>query len=209
MINEPTVPTPENLQDLLVPYALWIDGVAGFLVCLSHRVTIGQAEVETPADIALLADVSRHHATLQRDTEGYFLEAVRKVQINGKPTDKVLLKSGDWITLGSSCQLQFFQPVPASTSARLNLTSGHRFAQPVQAVLLMADTLVIGPTEQSHVVVADMTQPLILFRNKAGLAARWSGNLQINGKTFQERAPLEAGATLETEQIRLTLERIE
>src|SRR5688572_30548644 len=108
-----------------------------------------------PVDIALLADVSRHHATIQRDTEGYFLEAVRSVQINGQPSDKTLLRSGDRITLGSSCQLQFWQPVPVSTSARVDMVSGHRFAEPVQAVLLMADTLVIGPTSQAHVQVPD------------------------------------------------------
>ena len=208
MTNEPTAPTLANLHEQFAAFALWIDGVGGYLVCLSHRLTLGQSLVESPVDIALLADVSRHHATIQRDPEGYFLEAVRKVQINGQPADKALLRTGDRITLGSSCQLQFWQPVAASTSARLDMVSGHRFAEPVQAVLLMADTLVIGPETQSHVQVADMTQPLILFRGKSGLAARWAGNLQINGRSHQERGPLELGACLTTEQISLTLERV-
>jgi hypothetical protein len=207
--NEPTAPTRANLQEQLASFVLWIDGVGGYLVCLSHRLTLGQANVEAPVDIALLADVSRHHATIQRDPEGYFLEAVRKVQINGQAMDKTLLRNSDRITLGSSCQLQFWQPVPVSTSGRLDMVSGHRFAEPVQAVVLMADTLVIGPTVQSHIQVPDMTQPLILYRNKAGLAARWSGNLQINGLTHQERGALEPGATLTTEQITLALERVE
>lgn len=208
MSNEPTAPTRANLHDQLAPFALWIDGVGGYLVCLSYRVTLGQSQVDTPVDIALIADVSRHHATIQRDPEGYFLEAARKVQINGLTIEKTLLRSGDRITLGSSCQVQFWQPVPVSTSARLDMVSGHRFAEPVQAALLMADTLVIGPATQSHVQVPDMTQPLILFRTKSGLAARWAGNLTIDGQTFHERGPLEPGATLATEQISLTLERI-
>jgi hypothetical protein len=207
--NEPTAPTIANLHDQLAAFALWIDGVGGYLVCLSHRVTLGQSQVDTPVDIALIADVSRHHATIQRDPEGYFLEAARKVQINGQTIEKTLLRSGDRITLGNSCQVQFWQPVPVSTSARLDMVSGHRFAEPVQAVILMADTLVIGPATQSHVMVPDMTQPLILFRTKSGLAARWAGNLTINGQTFQERGPLEPGATLVTEQISLALERIQ
>ena len=177
-------------------------------MCLSHRVTLGQSQVDTPVDIALIADVSRHHATIQRDPEGYFLEAARKVQINGQTIEKTLLRSGDRITLGNSCQVQFWQPVPVSTSARLDMVSGHRFAEPVQAVILMADTLVIGPATQSHVMVPDMTQPLILFRTKSGLAAHWAGNLTINGQTFQERGPLEPGTTLVTEQISLALERV-
>lgn len=208
MDDEPTAPTLANLHDQLAPYALWIDGVGGYLVCLSHRVTIGQSLADTPVDIALTADVSRHHATIQRDTEGYFLEAVRKVQINGQKIDKALLRSSDRITLGSSCQLQFWQPAPVSTSARLDMVSGHRFAEPVQAVLLMADTLVIGPSAQSHVQVPDMTQALVLFRNKSGLAARWPGSMLIGGKTYQERGPLEPGSALTTEQISLALERV-
>jgi hypothetical protein len=170
-------------------------------------VTLGQALVEKAVDIALIADVSRHHASIQRDPEGYFLEALRKVQINGTATDKALLRNADRVTLGNSCQLQFWQPVPVSTSARLDMMSGHRFAEPVQAVLLMAETLVIGPETQSHVQVPDMTQNLILFRTKDGLAARWAGNLTIGGKTYQERGPLTAGESLTTEQISLTLER--
>ncbi len=213
VVNEPTVPTQASIQEQLASFALWIDGVGGYLVCLSHRLTLGQAKIESPVDIALLADVSRHHATIQRDAEGYFFEAVRKVQINGQPTTKALLRSADRITLGNSCQLQFWQPVPVSTTARLDMMSGHRFAEPVQAVLLMADTLVIGPETQTHIQVQDMTQPLILYRSKNGLAARWSGNLEINGQTHQERAPLDAeagaNATLVTEQITLTLERVQ
>lgn len=208
MSNEPTAPTLANLHEQLATFALWIDGVGGYLVCLSHRVTLGKSLTEKPVDVALIADVSRHHATIQRDPEGYFLEAVRKVQINGNAIEKTLLRSGDRITLGSTCQLQFWQPVPVSTSARLDMVSGHRFAEPVQAVILMADTLVIGPASQSHVQVPDMTQPLILFRTKNGLAARWSGNLQINGVTHQERGAIGAGTTLTTEQISLALERV-
>jgi hypothetical protein len=196
-----------NLHEQFLPSTLWIDGVGGYLLCLSHRVTLGQALVEKAVDIALIADVSRHHATIQRDPEGYFLEALRKVQINGAATEKALLRNADRITLGNSCQLQFWQPVPVSTSARLDMVSGHRFADPVQAVLLMAETLVIGPATQSHVQVPDMTQPLILYRTRDGLSARWAGNIVIGGKTYQERGPLMAGASLATEQISLTLER--
>lgn len=208
MSNEPTAPTLSNLHEQQAPFTLWIDGVGGYLVCLSHRVTLGQALTDSPVDVALIADISRHHATLQRDPEGYFLEAVRKVQMNGQKIDKALLRSSDRITLGNSCQLQFWQPVPVSTSARIDIVSGHRFAEPVQATILMADTLVIGPQAQSHVQVPDMTQPLILFRNKSGLAARWQGDMQIAGKTYRDRGPLEPGATLATEQISLALEKI-
>jgi hypothetical protein len=178
-------------------------------VCLNHRVTLGQANGQSMVDIPLLADVSRHHATLQRDPEGYFLEAIRKVQVNGKPTEKVLLRSADRITLGSSCQMQFWQSVPVSATARLDLVSGHRFLHPVDAVLLMADTLLIGPGPQAHVVVHDLTQPLVLYRHKGKLAARWSGNLVIDGQVHDGKGELDSGSTLQTEQLTLALERAE
>src|SRR5205085_1968322 len=57
-------PTIHELPRTLEPpsqYLLWIDGVGGYLVCLSHRVTLGQANPESVVDIPLLADVSRHH----------------------------------------------------------------------------------------------------------------------------------------------------
>jgi len=203
-------PTIHELPRTLEPasqFLLWIDGVGGFLICLSHRVTLGQANPESIVDIPLLADVSRHHATLQRDAEGYFLEAIRKVQVNGQPTDKVLLRSADRVTLGSSCQMQFWQPVPVSTSARLDLVSGHRFLHPVDAVLLMADTLLIGPGPQAHVVMPDLTQPLVLYRHKTSLAVRWSGSLVIDGQIHHGKGDLEPGATLQTEQLTLALER--
>ncbi|MBI1832341.1 MAG: FHA domain-containing protein [Planctomycetes bacterium] len=211
MSNESLAPPKDDLQDHTAPYALWIDGVGGYLLCLSHCVTIGQAQaqVHAQADIALLADVSRHHATLHRDAEGYWLEALRPVQIHGKPIAKEFLRSGDRFTLGKSCQLQFWQPAPTSISARLDMVSGHRFAEPVQAVLLMADTpIVIGPAAQSHIQVPEMTQPLILFRDKTGMSARLPGTLSTQGKEFQERAPFEPGTTLATDQITLALERI-
>lgn len=206
---EPTIYEVPRTPEPASQYLLWIDGIGGYLVCLSHRLTLGQANPEADVDIPLLADVSRHHATLQRDTEGYFLEAIRKTQVNGQATEKVLLRSADRITLGSSCQMQFWQPVPVSASARLDLVSGHRFLHPVDSVLMMADTLLIGPGPQAHVVMPDLTQPLVLYRQKTSLAVRWSGNLVIDGQVHEGKGLLDAGSTLQTEQVTLAVERAE
>src|SRR5438445_2302645 len=156
-------------------FLLWIDGVGGYLVCLGNRVTLGQATPESHMDVPLYADVSRHHATLTRDSEGYLLEAVRPMQVNGRPVEKTLLQSGDRITLGATCQLQFRQPVAVSASARLDLASGHRPPLAVDAVLLMADTLVLGPGSHVHVPMPDLAQPVVLYRHKEGLGIRYPG----------------------------------
>jgi tetratricopeptide (TPR) repeat protein len=187
-------------------YHLWIDGVGGYLVCLGNRVTLGQATPESTVDVPLLADVSRLHATVTRDSEGYLLQAARPVRVNGKMVEKTLLRNGDRVTLGHCCQLQFRQPVPVSTSARLDLVSGHRLRLAVDGVLLMADTLVLGPGQQVHVNMPELKQPLILFRHKNGLGIRVTGTMKINGQSVRERGVLEPGANVVGEDFSLTLE---
>jgi tetratricopeptide (TPR) repeat protein len=171
-------------------FLLWVDGVGGFLVCLANRVTVGQAAPDAYVDVPLLADVSRTHAALTRDAEGYVVEAIRKIKVNGNAMEKALLQSGDRLTLGSTCQFQFRQPVPVSATARLDLVSGHRLPVSVEAVILMAETLILGPGTQAHVTVPGLQQNLVLYRAKEGLGIRCPGNLIVDGKPFKDRALL-------------------
>lgn len=187
---------------------LWIDGVGGYLVCTRPRVTLGQPGGETPPDLAILADVSRHHATIQRDTEGYFLEAIRKTTLNGQPAEKAFLRSGDRLTLGSACQLVFTQPVPFSVSARLDLVSGQRWQQPVAGALLMAETLVLGPAPQAHVVVDDLKSPMILFRVKQGLAVRHEKGFTVSGQPYRDGTPLKPGDKLQADGLSFAVEGV-
>ncbi|MBL8795287.1 MAG: FHA domain-containing protein [Planctomycetia bacterium] len=186
----PAADAPAKPVERLDRFLLWIDGVGGYLVCLGGRVTIGQATPEASVDVPFYADISRQHATLTRDGGSYLAEASRPMQVNGQPAETALLQAGDRITLGASCQLQFSQPVPVSATARLDLTSGHRLSLAVDAVLLMADTLLIGPGEQVHVQIPDLPHNLVLFRQKEGLGLRYPGNFQVDGQRCAERAQL-------------------
>ncbi|HYV38243.1 MAG TPA: FHA domain-containing protein [Gemmataceae bacterium] len=189
-------------------FHLWIDGIGGYLVCLDNRVTLGRSTPEAAVDVPLLADVSRLHAHVLRDSEGYLLEALRPAQVNGKAVDKALLRDKDRVTLGSSCQLQFRQPVPISASARLDLVDGLRLKLAVDGVLLMADTLVLGPGEQSHVSMPDLKKPVILYRQKAGLGVRADGPLTIDGQAVATRVLLGPNAHIVGEEFSLTLEAV-
>jgi hypothetical protein len=196
--------------DSLPPrFLLWIDGVGGYLVCLGARITFGQAIHDGHVDVPLVADVSRLHASLTRDPEGYVLEAVRPIQVNGRETTRALLQSGDRLTLGASCQLQFHLPVPISATARLDLVSGHRLPLSVDAILLMADTLVLGDGPQVHINVPDLNQPLVLFRQKDTLGIRYNGKLCINGHKSGERLLLsDLQASVSGENISFALEPV-
>jgi tetratricopeptide (TPR) repeat protein len=190
-------------------FLLWIDGVGGYLVCLGGRLTFGQAILDAHVDVPLVADVSRLHASLMRDTEGYVLEAVRPIQVNGQNVTRTLLQPGDRVTLGTSCQFLFRLPVPISNTARLDLVSGHRLPLSVDAILLMADTLVLGDEAQVHIPVPDLKQPVVLFRQKDTLGIRHSGKLSINGHKSGERLLLgDPQATVSGENISFAIEPV-
>jgi hypothetical protein len=148
------------------------------------------------------------HATLTRDTEGYLLEAARLLQVNGRPAEKALLQTGDRVTLGSSCQIQFRQPVPVSASARLDLVSGHRLPLTLDGVILMADTLVMGPGTQVHVAMPDVQQPIVLYRTREGLGVRYGGNLVVDGQRCKERGTLRRASTVTGDDFAFAIEPV-
>jgi len=187
-------------------FLLWVDGVGGFLICLTPRVVLGHAALDSDVDVPILADVSRQHAAIERDAHGYFLEAMRAVQVNQKAVTKTVLHAGDQITLGRSCQFVFTQAVPVSASARLDLVSGHRLWRALQGVLLMAETVVLGPGSQSHVRVPELKQPMVLFRQRSGLAVRYPGKLWVNDQPVIDRCDLTPGLRVATDDVSLSLE---
>jgi hypothetical protein len=153
-------------------FLLWVDGVGGYLVCLSSRVTFGQAAAEGPVDVPLFAEVSRTHAEVTRDGEGYVIESGRGIRINGGETKRAVLSSGDRVTLGASCQFMFHKPVALSSSVRLELTSGHRLPVAVDGVLLMANELMLGPGPDAHIELPGLVAPVLIYRSRDGLGVR-------------------------------------
>jgi hypothetical protein len=189
-------------------FLLWIDGVGGYLVCLGSRVSLGQATAEAPVDVPLFADVSRQHATITRDAEGYLLETMRPVQVNMQPVERALLRPNDRVTLGTCCQMVFRQPAAVSSTALLDLVSGHRLPMALDGVLLMADTLILGPGPQVHVAVPGLKQPVVLFRHKDGLGVRCVGGLTVNGQKTRDRALLGTNATVAGDDFAFAIEPV-
>jgi len=187
-------------------FLLWIDGVGGYLVCLAARLTLGQATPDGYVDVPLYADVSRLHAALTRENGSYLLEAMRPVQVNGQGVEKALLRPNDRITLGTTCQLQFRQPAPVSASARLDLTSGQRLPLSVDGIILMADTLLLGPGQQVHVAMPDLKHPVVLYRHKDGLGVRCPGPMVIDGQRCQERGLLRPTSSVSGEDFSFAVE---
>ena len=97
----------------------WIDEVGGFLICLGEEVVLGQPSVDG-ADIPLLADLSRQHATIRREGESYVLTPIHQVSIDGQRlAGPTVLTEGAQIELGGSVKMKFQKPHALSATAVL------------------------------------------------------------------------------------------
>jgi hypothetical protein len=172
-------------------FLLWVDGVGGYLVCMDDRIVLGRAGPDSHADIPLMGDLSRNHATLVRNGEGYLLQAHQASFVNGKPVaEQVVLRDGDVIRLGSTVELEFRQPSPVSATARLAIVSRHRLPLAVDGVLLMAETCIVAAAAQAHIPAPALADPVVLYRQAGALWCRAPGAFDVDGKTCAARAPL-------------------
>ena len=172
-------------------FLLWVDAVGGYLVCLDDRIVLGRAGPDSHADIPLMGDLSRNHATLLRNGEGYLLQAHHASFVNGKPVvDQAVLHDGDVIRLGSTVELEFRQPSPVSATARLSIVSRHRLPLAVDGVLLMAETCIVGEASQAHIPAPALKNPVVLYRQAGALWCRAVGAFDVDGRTCASRAPL-------------------
>lgn len=204
--GDPPSPGPPPLPKR---FFLWVDGVGGYLVCLSPRVTFGQATADGPVDVPLFADVSRLHAEVSRDGEGYVVESGKAVLVNGKDVTRSVLGPGDRVTLGATCQFLFTRPVAVSLTARLELTSGHRLPTAVEGVILMGNELILGPGPEAHVTLPDVAKPVLIYRSKDGLGVRVPGEaFRVDDRPFTDRAPLPLPAAVVADAFSFAVEPV-
>ena len=172
-------------------FLLWVDGVGGYWVCLRDEVTLGQAAASAKVDVPILGDLSGRHARIRRDGEGYLIEALRDVCVDGRRVaHTALLSHGCKIELGGAVRLGFRRPHALSATARLDFLSHHRTEPTVDAVVLMADTCVLGPKPHSHVVCRDWPSEVVLYRQEGELYVRSPGVLEVDAAPVKDRGPI-------------------
>jgi hypothetical protein len=76
------------------------------------------------------------------------------------------------------------------------------------AILLMADSCILGPGSHSHVVCRDWTQDVILHLNKDALHCRATGEFQIDGVPCDGQGPVTRSSQIEGEAFSLSLEPV-
>jgi hypothetical protein len=190
-------------------FLLWVDAVGGYLVCLADEIWIGQAAPGNFIAVPIQAELSRKHAKLRRSGDGYVLEAEHPVTINQVPLrGKRLLADGDELELGRGVKLRFRQPHPLSSTALLEMVSRHRSQPGCDGVLLMAESCVLGPKWQDHVVCRQWEHDVVLYRQGDELFCRSMEQITVDGVVMEGRGKLEPNSRVEGESLSFSLELV-
>ncbi len=188
---------------------LWVDAVGGFLICPSNKIVLGQALPAAGVDVAIQADISRRHATIYRDGEGYLITPASTTSVNGRPLDSVCtLTHGSVIELGSRVRMRFDKPHPLSATARLTMLSHHRTQPAVDGVILMADAMVLGPKTNCHIVARHWENDIVLFRSNHDWIVRGGESFEIDGAEVHGQAAVTPGNRIAGKDFSLSIESV-
>lgn len=166
----------------------WIDAVGGYLVFTKPEVRIGQCG-ESGNDVGLLADISGRHAELRRSPSGLLLLSFGDTTVNGREGSGFLLHDGDKIRM-RSVEMTYHQPLPWSSTARLEITSRHRLPLSVDGILLLGETCIVGPRRDAHVPAPWDASVFVNWHN-GRYWIRSPGDLKIDGQDYPGWGPLE------------------
>lgn len=151
---------------------LWIDGCGGYRLLVGESFRIGRDRADHDVDIPIVADVPSSAGTIRRVGDDYYWHAAG--------TDS---RSGQWcdpkepISELGSADLRLSKPSPLCNTAVITLKPPHRFGNHVDAVVLVQDTLLIGPSADCHLRCRSLSSTLVLLHRggewfaKTGFAA--------------------------------------
>jgi hypothetical protein len=180
---------------------LWVDAVGGFLVCLDDAITIGQPSPGEQIALPVLADLSRRHAIIRRDAGAYVLEPLQRTLVNGREvTNPTLLADNELIQLGDNVRIRFHKPHALSATAKLTIESHHKTQPTADAILLMADSCVLGPNRHCHVRCRGWKRDVVVYRQNDQLFCRADEPLAVDGVQSTGNTEIQSGARVEGEE---------
>lgn len=188
---------------------LWVDAVGGFLVCLDDCVAIGQPSPGESIAVPILADLSRRHAVIRRDAGAYVLEPLQRTLVDGREiTSPFVLSDNQLIQLGDNVRIRFNKPHALSATARLSLESHHKTQPSADAVLLMADSCVLGPNKHCHVRCRNWQRDVVIYRQNDQVFCRADEPLSIDGVTANRSSEIHSGVRVEGEDFSFAWETL-
>jgi hypothetical protein len=206
--EDDTVAGNENPQRAL----LWIDAVGGFLVCLDQQVVLGQPSPGNTIAVPILADLSRRHAVIRRDAGAYVLEPLQRTCVDGREiTGPHVLSDNQLIQLGDNVHVRFTTPHALSATAKLIIESHHKMQPTADALLLMADSCVLGPNRHCHVPCREWKHDVVVYRQNDRVYCRADEPLTIDGTPASSigETEIQSGVRVEGEEFSFTWEVLE
>ncbi len=141
-----------NLSKITPPasrWRLWVDGSGGYLLLTGNRWTLGGVSEQSTADVRVRADWPRLAGKLEREGGDYFW--CDRYTKGAVPPERSLVTHGQVLPIAGSASVQLTQPSPLTATAVLDVRAPHRFDEHIDRVVLVADTLLIGPSAECHI----------------------------------------------------------
>ena len=139
---------------------LQIDQLGSLLLIQGDICSVGAATASS-CDVALQTDGSREHVLIRRDGEDYFASSREAFFVNDLLAERHLLSHGDAIHVGKRGRLKYFRPVPASSTAILQIVGSKMKRRDIRAIVLIDDAIVFG-RDRGHFRLPNFQPPVIL-----------------------------------------------
>jgi len=209
-------------------WELWIDSVGGFRLLEGDRFTIGGSGGDDPADIAVRSAWRSQMAMLRRVGDDFWLQRGSTTQTGFAPLvskepvaspvvcDAVL--PVEFMPVGTMGQqgfgageigkvdsgapgprLRLRKPSPLSGTVVLLLDPPHRFVVPVDAMILVDKTVLIGPDRSNHIRAPQQVKSGFVLLKRAD---QWWVR-QSDGST----KPMIEGERVEIDNLVMTIRR--
>ena len=170
--------------------------------------TFGQAVADARVDVPLVADIARRHATIRRDAEGYVLDPSGETWLGDHRLESAAPLADDSALRLGPVALRFRRPHPLSATAQIELASPHRPRPSCDAVLLLAQSCVMGPKPTSHIVCPDWRHEVVLFYSAGKLNCHVPGEFEINGRLHTDCGRLGYGSRVAGDGLSFSLEEV-
>ena len=190
-------------------FYLWVDGVGAYQLFTGNRVTVGGPTREKEmADLVLLANLSRKHATFVRSDEGYLLEAHGACKVADRAVEgRTHLNTNYRLELASGVRLRFRLPSVLSATAVVDFISDHRPSRSIDGIILMEQACLLGPTADNHVVCPEWNETVVLFRKPEGFWCKSQSRVAIDGQWSESGGPVKPGSCVSGSDFQFRLER--
>ena len=150
-------------------WMLWVDGCGGFSVLVKSTLNVGRQSSLGQVDVGLIADVPRLAGSIVREQSDYYWHTESLVGgSNADESSSQSLNSRKWIEPGceieglGSAKLRLKKPSALCDSAVLTLDPPHRFGGHIDAVLLVNQTWLIGPSDDCHIRCRSLSSKMIV-----------------------------------------------